>query len=75
MKELHIRLPEELIEKLQERASNNNRSVNGEIITILGSAVIGVPIIGTIKDGGVEWNDKSRAEFEEYKKGILDPRD
>jgi len=75
IKNYPLRLDKVTYAKLQERAVKNNRSVNSEIITILESAVNPIQVIRTIKDGGVEWKSKSRAEYEEYKKGILDPRD
>jgi len=35
MKSLSIRLPEYLLEQIREAAKQNNRSINGEVLTAL----------------------------------------
>ena len=75
IKNYPLRLAPETYAKLQKRAKENKRSLNSEINMILEFAVNPIQVIGTIKDGGVDWARSTRAEFEEYKKGILDPRD
>lgn len=46
MKELKIRLPEELKQKLADRAADNDRSMAAEVLNILKAAVLSERLAG-----------------------------
>jgi len=56
MKELHIRISEEVLNKIKASAQVNHRSVNSEIVNILDSVTI--EKAGVVKDGKIDWNSK-----------------
>jgi len=60
-------------EALKERAKQNGRSMNAEVVRIFerGLGVIEVPIVGKIEHGRVSLD----AEYQDYLKSPLDPRD
>ena len=63
MKKIHINIPDKIHEALKERAKQNGRSMNAEVVRIFerGLGVIEVPVIGKVTpDGNVEfWKSKA----------------
>lgn len=53
MKKIHINIPDEIHEALKERAKQNGRTMNAEVVRIFerGLSVIEVPVIGKIENG------------------------
>ena len=53
MKKIHINIPDDIHEALKERARQNGRSMNAEVVRIFerGLGVIEVPVVGKIENG------------------------